>query len=1407
MRCAVSYKKVLFNILAVFVVGACTSDKNAAPVLIHDDGVEERNECVDADGDGFSARNTRCPIGNDCDDTDPEVKDECHRCIHPSEGCPCEADQPPITCHLESTNEENGDIVCHEGTRFCQEGKWTDCQSVRSYLAISRSNTAKIIDPDAGVQRCSACNVNCYRVTDMLDPVDGGMITGNSEGGIECEDGGGLTLTPIDASDDADSVDAGIPEESECTPGVSPDFDCDGIPDEFDPYPEEKPFDTSYETLLFQIGPGQSETKSLDIDFFVNNADIYFLLDQTGSMSEERENLKAGLTSGTYLSADVQCADTDFDGHPNNELKNQGIIGSIRCLIRDAWFGTGFHRELPFYPHGDDDEVIFRNLQDISADISKTLGAIIRMENDGNRDWAEGHSQALYSVATGGGLYLGYDRPGVPERTDCPDGRWGYPCFREDAIPIVVLFTDAMFHNGPYPYYSYNDTYSIRAGTEQVYYSVPATNETFNSAYSVGNITNTMLTYIGDTSDMSGDIAGSLVGCGTSDAAVDAVFQFDLSAQRTVTIDSSGSQYDTVIALFDQIPTTGGSPTTISVSGNEDHLSPYAVGDMNNDWFVGSGNTGSMDVDYQGSVVGCSANTSARDAVYTFDLSSAANVTIETAGSSYDTVISLHDGVLPLRPSPITVPDTNDTMASAYAIGDMNGQYKVLRGDTGSSGINADFSNSMIGCGADSGAKDAVYAFSLTQATRVRVDTEDSAFDTVLSLHSGSGTPLSRPSPVSIGTGGEEIGSAYNAGTIDNQWKVFSGNTSTMQDNWGSFRCGSDRNSRDAFIRFSLNATRTVTIDTVNSSFDTTIGLYRWNNQSLIDCDNDSGGNSASRLSANLSAGTYFVVIKGDGRNDNGYYELSINDSGGNIACDNDGGEEATSVIEEDLDAGDYYVVVKGRRSWDAGDYTLTLRDVTARPTNLVTCSNDAWGSTSRIEQTLDAGSYTVVVKGDDATSHGSYKITIKNDPLIECNDDGGISNTSKIDRTLDPGTYYVVLKSYSSSSKGSYQITFGGVSSSSESFSPIAWSTTLDAMKDKGIKMMSVLSCRDDPSYGDRWDGNGACDITRRQAQEIATETETFGSDGEGDPLVLDINRDGSGLSMTVVEGIQELADYLSMNIGLRIVDSPDTNPGFLIDVQAVDTGPGDGCEPPIDGVHQNCLPGATPSFRVTIENPLNDPVPFNPDPNKDGYDFRAELIGNTQDPADESIVWYTLESIPVYVIPEEEPPPAETYESGVYWQDVNALMCTGNTRPDWSDLVWTADLPSGTSIQFDACASDSVSDLDSCTFKQVASVTASGICSTDSDCTNGYCGPNNLCQIITGTSCNRDSDCILGVDCVDGSCMYSKQPADAAIALGTENLLFNLRMRITLRPDGSRHRKPTLTEWSLNYECVATR
>ena len=76
----------------------------------------------------------------------------------------------------------------------------------------------------------------------------------------------------------------------------------------------------------------------------------------------------------------------------------------------------------------------------------------------GGSDGPESYVPALYSTATGMGLT--WPTGMIPGRTcemipDETGPRRGYPCFRPGALPIILLFGDANFHNGPGAMYAY----------------------------------------------------------------------------------------------------------------------------------------------------------------------------------------------------------------------------------------------------------------------------------------------------------------------------------------------------------------------------------------------------------------------------------------------------------------------------------------------------------------------------------------------------------------------------------------------------------------------------------------------------------------------------------------------------------------------------------------------------------------------------------------------------------------------------------------------------------------------------------------------------------------------------------------------------------------------------------------
>lgn len=93
--------------------------------------------CMDEDGDGFGYG---CVPGADCDDADPNITDECRRCAVPNKGCPCEVGSKPLNCDPDdkrvTMNGVTGTLVCSEGTRYCRDGIYSDCEILFQYATF-----------------------------------------------------------------------------------------------------------------------------------------------------------------------------------------------------------------------------------------------------------------------------------------------------------------------------------------------------------------------------------------------------------------------------------------------------------------------------------------------------------------------------------------------------------------------------------------------------------------------------------------------------------------------------------------------------------------------------------------------------------------------------------------------------------------------------------------------------------------------------------------------------------------------------------------------------------------------------------------------------------------------------------------------------------------------------------------------------------------------------------------------------------------------------------------------------------------------------------------------------------------------------------------------------------------------
>lgn len=165
--------------------------------------------------------------------------------------------------------------------------------------------------------------------------------------------------------------------------------------------------------------PPEEPPEFVDVSFLarISTADVLFLVDVTGSMSEEIDRIRATLR-------DV-------------------IAPGLAASIADVHLAVAEFADFPVGGYGDRRDVPFRLVQASTGDLTEAQRGVDRLRVLSGGDLPESQVEALYQTATGSGL----GRFVPPAR--CPAGTVGYPCFRGTGSRIVLLFTDAEFHNGP----------------------------------------------------------------------------------------------------------------------------------------------------------------------------------------------------------------------------------------------------------------------------------------------------------------------------------------------------------------------------------------------------------------------------------------------------------------------------------------------------------------------------------------------------------------------------------------------------------------------------------------------------------------------------------------------------------------------------------------------------------------------------------------------------------------------------------------------------------------------------------------------------------------------------------------------------------------------------------------------
>ena len=173
-------------------------------------------------------------------------------------------------------------------------------------------------------------------------------------------------------------------------------------------------------SLEMTLLPGHSETL-VDVPLEVpmtpeqpEALDLYLLQDESGSFHNDIEQLR---------------------------ILAPEIVEDVRELVPDSQFGIGGFRDFPFRPWGETSDWSYRRVLDMTADETAFIDAVDQLTAYGGHDFPESQYEALYQTASGAGrIYDTYDLPAGQN-----------PNFRAESIKVVVLTTDAPFHQSVEP--------------------------------------------------------------------------------------------------------------------------------------------------------------------------------------------------------------------------------------------------------------------------------------------------------------------------------------------------------------------------------------------------------------------------------------------------------------------------------------------------------------------------------------------------------------------------------------------------------------------------------------------------------------------------------------------------------------------------------------------------------------------------------------------------------------------------------------------------------------------------------------------------------------------------------------------------------------------------------------------
>lgn len=315
-----------------------------------------------------------------------------------------------LTVRCESETDTDGDGIFDE---FETSADW-EGDGTPNYLDDDSDGDGFSDAEEHGTDDgCAAVDLDGDGIADYLD------LDSDGDGLSDEEERTRYFTDPRNDDTDGD----GFIDLAEVATGHDPNDASDRIPDE-----------TFFVVLPFD---GEAEERELVFGTTLRKADVFFMMDRTGSMDEEARNLESSLST---IVASLTTTLTDV-GVGFGAFAGFGGRGSGGCM---TIFGIETCND------GPDGDMPFELVQTITTDLPTMQTAVGRLGDIsyGGANWASS-TESMYLASTGEGFqpWLGPQMcPAVPDE----DGRrYGYPCFRPGSLPIMVALTDTASKNGP----------------------------------------------------------------------------------------------------------------------------------------------------------------------------------------------------------------------------------------------------------------------------------------------------------------------------------------------------------------------------------------------------------------------------------------------------------------------------------------------------------------------------------------------------------------------------------------------------------------------------------------------------------------------------------------------------------------------------------------------------------------------------------------------------------------------------------------------------------------------------------------------------------------------------------------------------------------------------------------------